>query len=244
MAGINAGLKLKRKEAFVLKRSEAYIGVLVDDLINKIHEEPYRMFTSRAEFRLMLRHDNADLRLMDYGNSFGLVDKGTYDKFNFRKAQIDNIRKKYLDKNITSKMFNEYYKEASSPIKQDFKVKTLLKRPEVNLRDILSLLETSNGYQESSIVEVEYQVKYQGYLDRQQALIDKFLKNEEKALPEKINYQDIKALSSEAREKLQVIKPKNLGQASRISGVRSADLSVLMIYLEKYKMENVSRGTS
>ncbi len=244
MAGINAGLKLKKQAPFILKRSEAYIGVLIDDLINKIHEEPYRMFTSRAEFRLMLRHDNADLRLMDYGKSFGLIDKKTYEKFNDRKTQIENIRSKYLNKKVTPKTFNAYYKGNSSPITQDLDIKTILKRPEVNLRDLITLVGETNGYQKSSILEVEYQVKYQGYLDRQQSLIDKFLKNEEKAFPENINYQTITALSSEAREKLQIIKPRNLGQASRISGVRSADLSVLMIYLEKYKRENVSRGTS
>lgn len=243
MAGINAGLKLKKEEPFILRRSEAYIGVLIDDLISKAHEEPYRMFTSRAEFRLMLRHDNADLRLMDYGKSYGLIDDKTYEKYIDRKTQIEKIQSRILNKRISANAFNGFYNGKSSPIKQAYSVEILLKRPEVKLRDIFSFSGEPNGYSETAILEVEYQVKYQGYLDRQRATINKFLKTETRKIPESINYTAINALSTEAREKLQIIRPENLGQASRISGVRSADISVLMIYLEKDKQENVSRET-
>jgi len=244
IAAINAGLALRREAPFVLKRSEAYIGVLVDDLINKIHEEPYRMFTSRAEFRLLLRHDNADLRLMYYANNFGLIDKKTYSRFVNRKNQMAQLKKDVLDKKIPAQIFNNAFAEKTSPIQQAMSVESLLKRPEIKLADLLYLMYPEKSYHKASVDEVEYGVKYQGYLDRQMMLINKYNKIENKSIPGELDYSRIKSLSAEAREKLQKIKPENLGQASRISGVRSADLSVLMIYLEKYKMENVSRGTA
>jgi tRNA uridine 5-carboxymethylaminomethyl modification enzyme len=244
IAGINAGLALKRETPFVLKRSEAYIGVLVDDLINKVHEEPYRMFTSRAEFRLLLRHDNADLRLMDYAHNFGVIDEQTYGRFTERKEQLAYLRKNILQQKISATLFNTAFSEKTSPVLQAFTIENLLKRPEIKLNDLLGLLSPENNYNKSSVAEVEYGVKYQGYLDRQMSLINKYNKIESKSIPGALDYSQIKSLSTEAREKLQKIRPQNLGQASRISGVRSADLSVLMIYLEKYKMENVSRETA
>ncbi|KAA3609833.1 MAG: tRNA uridine-5-carboxymethylaminomethyl(34) synthesis enzyme MnmG [Calditrichaeota bacterium] len=244
IAGINACLSLKKKPPFILKRSEAYIGVLIDDLINKIHEEPYRMFTSRAEFRLLLRHDNADLRLMDYAKKLGVLDSLTAKHLENRRQEIDEIKNKILPEKITPEVFNSGLEVKTSSISRSETIETLLKRPELKLQDLMALLKTKRQFHDNSISEVEYSVKYKGYLDRQQMLVDKFSKVEKKTIPSELNYLEIKSLSAEAREKLNRIKPKNLGQASRISGVRHADLSVLMIFIEKFKLENVSRETA
>ncbi len=241
MAGLNAALKLKgEKRPFILKRSEAYIGVLVDDLINKIHEEPYRMFTSRAEFRLILRQDNADLRLMAYGREFGLIDDKTWSRFNKRVADIEAIKEKELNKKVDPAIFNESFEGKSSPLAHAQTVKQLIKRPELKLADLLDLV-SDEKYIESSVKEVEYEIKYSGYLDRQQALLDKFNKMESQKVPNDIDYYAITALSAEAREKLAAIRPANLGQTSRVTGVTPADISVLLIYIEK---RNSSRSVS
>ncbi len=242
IAGYNAVLKLQEKEPFTLKRSEAYIGVLIDDLINKIHEEPYRMFTSRAEFRLLLRHDNADLRLMKYGHSFGLIEDKTYNKFLERKKDIREIEKKELKKNIYPQQYNNLYKDKSTKIKNRTKLVDLLKRPETKLSELLELV-TNEKYNPGSVNEVEFSIKYSGYIERQKQTIEKFLKNENKHLPEDFDYSQIKSLSNEAKEKLIRIRPENLGQASRIPGVSPADISVLMIYMAKNKRMGVSRET-
>ena len=243
IAGLNAALKLSGREPFSLSRSQAYIGVLIDDLINKIHDEPYRMFTSRAEFRLLLRHDNADLRLMDYGYNFDLIEKKTYNKFLERKKEIKNILQHELRKKISMTAFNNRYKNISSEIKQSADVGDLIKRPEIKLEELLHLV-SDNDYSASSIAEVEFNVKHSGYMDRQYSQIEKFKNIENKKIPDSINYYSINALSLEAREKLSKIQPVSLGQASRISGVSPADLSVLVIYLEKLKHGNVSRETT
>ncbi len=243
LAGINAALKLRDEPAFILKRSEAYIGVLIDDLINKIHEEPYRMFTSRAEFRLLLRQDNADLRLMEKGRSLGVVDDRAYEKFQKRKAQIASLKSKELEKKVSMEEFNRFYEGKSTPIKQNHTVEKLLKRPEVSLKDLLHLLKRE-GYEQSAIMDVEFGIKYKGYLDRQSALMEKFVKTESLLIPPEIDFKNIRALSAEAREKLDLLKPRSLGQASRISGVTPSDISVLLVYIDKYKKMGVSRGTA
>ncbi len=242
MAGFNAVLKLDNKEPFTLSRSEAYIGVLIDDLINKIHEEPYRMFTSRAEFRLLLRQNNADLRLMEYGRSFGLIKDSTYEKFIKRKEDIKEITENELQKSIYPEQFNQLYKDKSTAIKNRSKLVTLLKRPETKLKELLSLV-SDKKYNPTSVNEAEFTVKYSGYIERQKQMIEKFINNEKKKIPEDFDYSSIKALSNEAREKLMRIKPENLGQASRIPGVSPADISVLMIYMAKNKRSGVSRET-
>lgn len=243
IAAINAALNLRGENPFILKRSEAYIGVLIDDLINKIHQEPYRMFTSRAEFRLLLRHDNADLRLMEYGHNLHLIESETYDRFQKKKNQIKEIEDKFLSYKIPASIFNDTFSYKTSKIKHNLSITNLLKRPEISLKELLKLVSTES-YQKASVDEVEYMVKYKGYLDRQMTLILKYNKIENKSIPGSLDYSKIKSLSAEAREKLQQIKPQNLGQASRISGVRSADVSILMIYLEKFNFENkVSRET-
>ncbi|NOX90819.1 MAG: tRNA uridine-5-carboxymethylaminomethyl(34) synthesis enzyme MnmG [Calditrichaeota bacterium] len=234
IAGINAVLNLKEEEEFCLDRSDAYIGVLIDDLINKVHTEPYRMFTSSAEFRLILRHDNADLRLMDKGFKLGLIDKETFKKFETKRRQINELEKIVRKTTIDPKMFDELFSESSKPIERPTKLEVLLKRPEIKLEPVLKRI-SEEEYFPSSINEVEYNIKYSGYLKRQKRLIEKFRQLENKRLPENIDYQVIPALSAESREKLSRIKPTSLGQAARISGVKPADLSVLLIYLEKQK---------
>ena len=243
IAGLNAALKLSDQEPFSLSRSQAYIGVLIDDLINKIHDEPYRMFTSRAEFRLLLRHDNADLRLMDYGYSFGLIDEDTYKRFLSRKDEIKLIEENELKKKVSTQLFNEHYKNVSSKLRQSAEIGDLIKRPEIKLDELLKIL-SNKIYSPSCIAEVEFNVKHSGYLDRQYAQIEKFKSIENKQIPDSLDYHSINALSVEAREKLSKIKPANLGQASRISGVSPADISVLVIYLEKLRHRNVSRETT
>ena len=242
IAGLNAALNLQGKEPFFLKRSEAYIGVLIDDLINKIHEEPYRMFTSRAEFRLLLRQDNADLRLMEYGRRFGLVSDHAFERLSEKRLQIEQIKRDVLPMNINADVFNAA-DFLSTPLKQNQSVEKLLRRPEVKLHQLLALL-NRNVYLRDAVLDVEFGVKYKGYLDRQQVLLEKFAKTENMRLPEELNYAQIRALSAEAREKLSRIRPVSLGQAARISGVSPSDISVLLVYMEKYKRMGVSRETS
>ena len=234
IAGINAAMNLAQKEPFILDRSEAYIGVLIDDLINKIHKEPYRMFTSSAEFRLLLRHDNADLRLMEKGMRLGLIPKKTYEKLQLKKKEIEEINNLVLNTKILPEIFNQKFGIKSKSIFRKQSAAVIIKRPEIRLKDILSLI-TEKSFSDVSVNEVEYNIKYVGYIKRQKQLVKKFKELEGKKLPEFLDYYSMDALSAESREKLTKIKPSNLGQAARISGVKPADLMVLMIYLEKKK---------
>ncbi|MBD3224499.1 MAG: tRNA uridine-5-carboxymethylaminomethyl(34) synthesis enzyme MnmG, partial [Caldithrix sp.] len=242
MAGINAVLKLTEKDIFTLSRSQAYIGVLIDDLINKVHDEPYRMFTSRAEFRLLLRQGNADLRLMEYGRGFGLIDDEVYGRFLQKQEQIERIRQNEIRQSIEPAWFNHIYRDKSKPIKQKQPLKTLLKRPEVKLADFIAR-QNNGSYEESAINEVEFNIKYSGYVDRQNNILDRFKRVENKKMPKTIDYKKLTALSVEAREKLDKIKPENLGQATRIAGVTPSDISALMVYLVREQWLDVSRGT-
>jgi len=232
IAGINAALNLRGEAPLILDRSQAYIGVLIDDLINKIHTEPYRMFTSSAEFRLLLRHDNADLRLMETGRNLGLIDDLTYGKFAKKKEDIQRLEALIKKSVIKATDFNERFKDVSTPLQNNAKAEILLKRPEIKLKQLLSLI-SENQFHSGAVQEVEYNIKYDGYLNRQRKMIEKFKELENKKLPDSLDYQDIKALSAESREKLMKIRPENLGQAARISGVKPADISVLLIYLTK-----------
>jgi tRNA uridine 5-carboxymethylaminomethyl modification enzyme len=244
VAGINAASKIQKSKPIKLSRSEAYIGVLVDDLINKSTKEPYRMFTSRAEFRLLLRQDNADLRLSAYGAEKGLVSRPEQEHLDRKKQQIQALYQLVIKNNMDPALFNKSFGKRSTAIKQAERLITLARRPEIDLSELLSLSDINNFGREA-IQEVAFNIKYEGYIKRNQTLVDRFYQYENKKIPSTFNYSNIEALSAEGREKLSKIKPENFGQASRISGVSPADLSVLIIYMEKAKYQKkVSRETS
>ncbi len=228
MAGINAVLKIQKREPFLLDRSEAYIGVLIDDLVTKGTREPYRMFTSRAEYRLILRHDNADRRLMKYGYQYGLINKKQMDKL-LEKEEIISETNEYIE----HKRYG-----ADSLIK-------LLRRPDMNFSDLLGLDKElrDRKISFSAQEQVEIEAKYKGYISRQNQQIEKFKKMENLSLPTQFHYDSIPGLRKEAQQKLDLFRPVSLGQASRISGVSPADISILMVYLLS-KGKNDTRSVS
>ena len=232
MAGINASLKIQGKEPLILHRHEAYIGVLIDDLVTKGTVEPYRLLTSRAEHRLLLRHDNADLRLREYGYNIGLVDIKTYEEFNQKKLEYHNLIEKAKAFRILPTIENNtyLYSKSSAQIYEAITVYDLLKRPEINQEDVKYFM--GNEFSVDALEQLEIRVKYEGYIQKAQREAEKMNRLEDKVIPETIDYKLVRNISSESREKLIKIQPKTLGQASRISGVNPADISVLLIYLE------------
>lgn len=225
IAGINASLKLENKDPLILKRNEAYIGVLIDDLVTKGTKEPYRMLTSRAEYRLLLRHDNSDLRLREYGHEVGLVTGDKYNKFVEKKNNIISLTEKIKEIKIT--VDKEKNRETMT-------VYDYLKNPLAKLEKIIEKYNLNLDYPQEVVEEVEIQVKYEGYIKKIEREALKMLKNEEKQIPLDINYDDVPNLASEARQKLKEIRPLNIGQAIRISGVNPSDISILLVYLRKY----------
>ncbi len=240
IAGINASRFIQDVEPFVLKRSEAYIGVLIDDLINKGTEEPYRMFTSRAEHRILLRQDNADLRLTPLGYKLGLIDEKRFADFEKKKKEINKLYELISNYTVRPEQMDSMLKEkGTSELSQPVKAKSLIPRPEIHLLDLLKADDTLSSQvekitQDDRVLEqVEIQIKYAGYIEREFEMVEEIKQKEESAIPIDTEYEKIKSLSSEGRSKLDKIKPETIGQASRISGVSASDLSVLMIYLKR-----------
>ena len=239
IAGINAVRRINGDEALVLKRSDGYIGVLIDDLVTKETHEPYRMMTSRAEYRLLLRQDNADLRLTPIGYEVGLISEERYQALKVKEKQIED-EKKRLESVIMggNKRVQEFLEShESTPLKTATTLAELLKRPELNYEILAELDENRPELPEDVTEQVEINLKYEGYILRQLQQVEQFKKMENKKIPEELDYEDIGSLRKEARQKLMAIRPASVGQASRISGVSPADISVLLVYLEQYRRQ-------
>ena len=232
IAGINAALKLEGKEPLILKRSEAYIGVLIDDLITKGIMDPYRMLTSRAEYRLLLRNDNADMRLTEYGYNVGLITDDRYNMFISKKDSIKNLIYELKTKKITpTELGNNFLRELNTTeIKDSITLYDLLKRPEVKIDSLQNMF---GKYSKDVLEQVEISVKYEGYIKKALKEAEKFNELDSKKIPSDIDYSKIKNLASEARQKLETVRPTSIGQASRISGVNPVDISLIMVYIKK-----------
>ena len=237
IAGINASQKIKGKEPVILDRSQGYIGVLIDDIVTKGTNEPYRMMTSRAEYRLLLRQDNADLRLTEIGHEVGLISDERYQKFLNKKANIEKEIQRLKNETVkpTEKVNELLKKYGTTELSTGTKMSELLKRTELDYNKLAPIDENRPELTLQEKEEVEIQIKYEGYIKMQEAQVEKFKKLETKLLPEDLDYEQIKGLSLEARQKLNKFKPRSIGQASRISGVSPADISVLLIYLQVNK---------
>jgi tRNA uridine 5-carboxymethylaminomethyl modification enzyme len=236
MAGINAHLKTRDEKPFILKRSEAYIGVLIDDLISKGTQEPYRMFTSRAEFRTLLRQDNADIRLTEMSYNMGLASKERMEKVQQKKKDVESIKQKMGSISLEPSEVNPFFESISSaPILEKQRVEKIVLRPNVSLDQMRSQVETIdlllNGYTPEAIEQAEIQVKYQVYIDKEKDLVDRMKQLEDLEIPEHFDYKKIVALGAEAREKLSRVRPGTLGQASRISGINPSDVQILMVFM-------------
>lgn len=244
IAGINAALKIQGKPELILKRSDGYIGVMIDDLVTKGTIEPYRLLTSRAEYRLILRHDNADMRLTEMGRAIGLVDDERWQRFETKKYQFENEMKR-LD-SIKLKPVKETNEKVAGlgfkPLTDAVTAKEFLRRPEVSYQDVVNFIGPAAEELDDKIIElIETEIKYEGYISKALDQVEKMKRMEEKRIPANIDWDDIDSIATEARQKFKLINPETIGQASRISGVNPADISILMVYLEG-KSRSISKN--
>jgi len=246
MAGVNAVLKLRHQPPLILDRSQAYIGVLIDDLITKDAREPYRMFTSRAEYRLLLRHSNADLRLTQTGHQIGLINKYTYDLIASKQDAIEQeiVRLTHMKPKLTDTVRSNIRGTYLQDLSSSQTVAQILKRQESSYRDLLRTLELDALEDHEVVTEVELQVKYEGYIQRQLNQVTRFKKLEQRAIPQTFDYDVVSGFSREVIEKFKKFKPSTIGQASRISGVTPAAISLLIVALEKNRLRGFEHASS
>ena len=238
MAGINACLKIEGKEPFILGRDEAYIGVLIDDLVTKGTKEPYRMLTSRAEYRLLLRHDNADIRLRKYGYELGLISEDKYQKFQEKLAKIDELKEYLMANKIVTTENSLLEQMGTSKLNDGITLYDFLKRPEITINKLIEVGKIPNTYSKYVCEQVEIMIKYAGYISKEEKEIARMKELEDIKIPEDIDYDKVINIASEAKDKLKKVMPMSLGQASRISGVNPSDIAMLSVYLKKVKKNN------
>ena len=237
IAGINAALKIDEIDPLIIKRDQGYIGVLIDDLVTKGTEEPYRMFTSRAEYRILLRQDNADLRLTPIGQKLGLTNIRREKRLEEKVEYINKLSRTLQKTNVVPEVINPILEKlGESQVSRSTRLNKIISRPRISIKDLLQTGDVKNflkenGTDNEALEQVEIQIKYAGYMEKERLTVEKFNRLEEIIIPEEFNYNKISSLSMESREKLSKIKPQTIGQASRISGVSPSDISVLLVYM-------------